>query len=347
MTQFNYASTLLRWYKKHGRKDLPWRQHFGRAETPYHTWLSEIMLQQTGVATVIPYYQKFITRWPTVEKLARAKEDDILHAWAGLGYYSRARNLQKCAQQIVTDHDCVFPNDVDSLCALPGIGPYTANAIRAIAFDKAANVVDGNVERVMARVFAYKKPSNTPNGKKDLTVLAARLVPNKKCGDYAQALMDLGATICTPRQPKCDQCPWQNACKAFATDQQHALPKRVAKKTIPIRYALALVVTDKKGRILMQQRPKSGLLGGLWGTIDSDWREQEWTSSHVKKWLGHATTQVGTVTHVFSHFKLITQIYHTTQATAKATSGKWFDIAQLPAISTLHRKILQTALGVS
>ncbi len=337
MKKINLINQLLKWYDTHGR-DLPWRSHDGRAETPYHTWLAEIMLQQTGVSTVIPYYGRFIRHWPSVKKLAAAKDEDVMREWAGLGYYSRARNLLKCARHVAEHHGGHFPQDLDDLRALPGIGPYTANAIRAIAFGKPANVVDGNVERVMARLFAYDRPSNTPQGKKDLAALAATLAPDKRAGDYAQALMDLGATVCTPKNPKCTVCPWQKNCKAYALKLTDKIPVRARKKAVPVRYGVSYIVTDKQGRVLMKRRPEKGLLGGLWGFVDSDWRDTEWTDAEIKK---HAPAKaklvrLPPVTHVFTHFRLVV----TPVQLQADLPGDWFKPDSLPAMSTLHKKLL-------
>ncbi len=335
----NLPAKLLKWYEAHGR-DLPWRSHDGRAETPYHTWLAEIMLQQTGVSTVIPYYARFIKCWPTIKKLAAAKDEEVMQAWAGAGYYSRARNLLKCARYVAQNHGGKFPSDIDELLALPGVGPYTANAVRAIAFDLPANVVDGNVERVMARIFAYGKPTNTPQGKRDLTVLAATLAPTKRTGDYAQGLMDLGATICTPKNPKCDKCPWQKNCKAFTLHLTDKIPVRARKKAAPVRYGVSYIVTDKQGRILMKQRPEKGLLGGLWGFADTEWRDTPFTQAHIKKLAPSKTqlTMLPPITHLFTHFKLI--VTPVTLQGSKPLQGGWFTRNTLPAMATLHKKLL-------
>lgn len=305
------------------------------------------MLQQTGVTTVIPYYQKFIARWPDVQKLAKAAEEDILKEWAGLGYYSRARNLHKCAKQIASGYKGVFPSDVDELRKLPGIGTYTANAIRAIAFDKRANVVDGNVERVMARVFACKTPVNSPKGKAELTALAETLLPKKDFSAYAQALMDLGATICTPQQPKCDRCPWQQNCKAFALGKTHLYPVKTKKQKIPTRHAVSYVVTNKKGRILLQQRPATGLLARMWEfpNIENDAQSPDERTIRAKAPFKNVRLTIlpEPVTHIFSHFKLVTRVAHLN--VASTAKGEWFAPNDLPAMATLHKKILNAVLG--
>ena len=229
---YTEAKALLDWYDRHARQ-LPWRAppNSGRQTPPYRVWLSEIMLQQTTVVTVGPYFEKFLSLWPTVEALAAATLDQVLHAWAGLGYYSRARNLHKCAQTLVADFDGVFPKDEETLLSLPGIGPYTAAAIASIAFDVRATVMDGNVERVVARYYAINTP--LPDAKKELKLLAGAMTPNKRPGDYAQAMMDLGATICTPRNASCPQCPFAKTCMALAQGVADVLPKRKPKKQKP------------------------------------------------------------------------------------------------------------------
>ncbi len=339
----------MKWYRQH-RRTLPWRSHQGRAQSPYHTWISEIMLQQTGVSTVIPYFNAFTDRWPTVENLAAASQDDVLARWAGLGYYSRARNLLKCAQVVVGEHGGEFPDDIEVLKKLPGIGDYTANAIRAIAFDKPANVVDGNVERVMSRMFAIREPINTPAMKKEIKRLAGTLAPEKDAGDYAQGLMELGATICTPKNPDCGACPWQEFCLARKSGLQNELPVIPRAKKNPERFASVVVLRDKTGRVFLRQRPDSGLLGGLWECVGTEWRAE--TPSR----LAELRTILGAdfelkklpqhVAHVFSHFKLTTTIYTCPAVAASATKklhGSWFKTDELPPLSTLTQKILKAA----
>jgi A/G-specific adenine glycosylase len=334
---------LLRWYGKAAR-DLPWRSHQGRAPSPYHTWLSEIMLQQTTVATVIPYYLKFIQKWPAVQALAAAHEDDVLQEWAGLGYYSRARNLLKCARMVVSDFGGEFPEDIVELKKLPGVGDYTANAIRAIAFDKTANVVDGNVERVVSRIFAFDKPLNEFKNKAQVKQLAASLAPQKHPGDYAQAVMDLGATICTPRQPKCTLCPWQKNCRALALGKQEIIPVIERRKKLPERFTACFVMYDAQGRYFMRQRPSSGLLGGLWEFPSDEWNENDSVSAKdfplpEKGFIRLPKPHI----HVFTHFKLTTAIFVHQKAVAAEKlrlAGSWQSLDQLPALSTLTSKIL-------
>jgi A/G-specific adenine glycosylase len=341
------AADLLDWYRAHGR-DLPWRSYEGRAPSPYHTWLSEIMLQQTGVITVIPYYERFTIKWPSVHDLAAAHEDDVLKEWAGLGYYSRARNLLKCARLIATDYSGIFPDDVTELKKLPGIGDYTANAIRAIAFDKPANVVDGNVERVTARVFAFDQPINLPANKVKLKELAATLSPQTENSHYAQAIMDLGATICTPRNPQCPLCPWNKNCLTFATGQTDKIPVVQKRAKIPERQTSVFVMHDKQNRFLLRQRPAKGLLGGLWEFPSTNWDkavpENEVDLSTID--LTDFIQLPKPVIHVFTHFKLTSTVFVHRDPVKPETIkslGQWFDPDNLPALSTLTVKILAAA----
>lgn len=299
------ASNLLVWYDKN-RRILPWRALAGETPDPYRVWLSEIMLQQTTVGAVGPYFQKFVKLWPRVEDLAAASLDDILRQWAGLGYYRRARSLHACALKIVNEWGGAFPEDETELLALPGFGAYTAAAVRAIAFDQRANVVDGNVERVMARIFAIK--TLLPKAKAELRATAEKLLPKSRYGDYAQALMDLGATICTPRNPKCDLCPWRKSCRALALGIAQQLPRRTKPKAKPVRRAIAFVAVNDRGEILLRQRPAKGLLGGMMEVPSSAWREGPMPeledvgaeAPFAARW----ELLPGTVRHVFSHFTL-------------------------------------------
>lgn len=266
---------LLDWYDRHARV-LPWRvppaqSVTGHRPNPYRIWLSEVMLQQTTVAAVKEYFLKFTTLWPTVTDLAAADDADVMAAWAGLGYYARARNLLACARAVVADHAGQFPATRDGLLALPGIGPYTAGAVAAIAFNEPAVVVDGNVERVMSRLFDIHNP--LPAAKAELTALAASLTPADRPGDYAQAVMDLGATVCTPRNPACGICPLRDPCLARARGTQAELPKKTPKKATPTRFGIAYVGRRADGAILLETRPSSGLLGGMLGFPGSDWTE--------------------------------------------------------------------------
>lgn len=343
------AAHLLEWYRKHGR-DLPWRSHHGRAPSPYHTWLSEIMLQQTGVITVIPYYERFTTKWPRVQDLANAHEDEILKEWAGLGYYSRARNLLKCARQIVAEYDSIFPDNVIELKKLPGIGEYTSNAIRAIAYDKPANVVDGNVERVVSRVFAFDEPINLPQNKAKLKELAASLSPQTDNSDYAQAIMDLGATICTPRNPKCLICPWNKNCLAFQNNLTDKIPQVQKKAKIPERHTNIFVMHDAQNRFLLRQRPSQGLLGGLWEFPSTEWQKMDETIDQDAILSTIDTSDFmelpKPVIHVFTHFRLTMTVFILRRPIDLANVknlGQFFDVNNLPALPTLMVKVLEAA----
>ncbi len=294
------ALPMLEWYARH-RRHLPWRAQPGACFDPYRVWISEIMLQQTGVGTVIPYYERFTERWPDVRTLAQADLHDVLRLWAGLGYYSRARNLHACAGQIVSRHKGVFPDTEADLLKLPGIGPYTAAAIAAMAFQKKAVVVDGNIERIMARLHAVTTP--LPEAKPYLKKLAARLTPSHRPGDYAQSLMDLGATICRPRRPGCEVCPLAAMCVARKKGMAVSLPRRKAKPKRPVRHARIywLQCGDK---VLMRRRPPSGLLGGMLEFPSSPWRESPPQDHRHAPVRADWQPVDGTVRHVFSHFEM-------------------------------------------
>ena len=298
------SARLLAWYGNR-RRDLPWRAAPGETADPYRVWLSEIMLQQTTVKTVIPYYLDFVARWPTVRALAAAELDRILHAWQGLGYYARARNLHACARRIVTEHDGRFPAAEDALRELPGIGAYTAAALAAIAFGRRAVVVDGNVERVMARLFTVEAP--LPGAKKRLAELAGRLTPVARAGDYAQAVMDLGATVCTRRAPDCASCPLAPDCAARASGGPERWPRRAPKKRRPVRRGVAFWLEDSAGAVLLRRRAEAGLLGGMMEVPSTPWRDRKWTAADAGREAPAAVewrALPGQVRHVFTHFQL-------------------------------------------
>ena len=294
---------LLAWYDANAR-EMPWRvgpaaRKAGQLPDPYAVWMSEVMLQQTTVAAVRAYHGKFMTLWPTVADLAAAEDADVMAAWAGLGYYARARNLLKCARAVAADHGGKFPQTNDELLTLPGIGPYTAAAISAIAFDEASVVVDGNVERVMARLHDVHEP--LPAAKPKLTALAAKLTPQERAGDYAQAVMDLGATICTPRNPACGICPWRAPCAARIAGTAAELPKKTPKKKVPTRKGIAYVVRREDGAWLLETRPDSGLLGGMLGFPTTDWSDAPAANPPLEAdW----TTLNEQARHTFTHFHL-------------------------------------------
>ncbi|NDW00777.1 A/G-specific adenine glycosylase [Salipiger sp. PrR002] len=298
------AEDLLTWYDRHAR-ELPWRvspaaHAAGVRPDPYRVWMSEIMLQQTTVAAVKSYFETFTSRWPTVSDLAAAEDADVMAAWAGLGYYARARNLLKCARVVADQHGGVFPQSLDGLRALPGVGPYTAAAVAAIAFDLPETVVDGNVERVMARLHDEHMP--LPQSKPVLTEYAAALTPQQRPGDYAQAVMDLGATICTPRNPACGLCPWRTACAAWDHGTQAELPKKAPKKRKPTRHGIAYLVKRVDGAWLLERRPDSGLLGGMLGWPGSDWGEE--APADAPPIRAEWKTLNAEARHTFTHFHL-------------------------------------------
>src|SRR5207248_220540 len=330
---------LLAWYDRHRRR-LPWRPEAGERADAYRVWLSEIMLQQTGVKTVGPYFEKFLARWPDVTALARASLDDVLRMWAGLGYYSRARNLHACAVAVLRDHGGVFPDNEEGLRALPGIGPYTAAAIAAIAFDRRTMPVDGNIERVVSRLFAVEE--DLPQAKRLIQQLAATLLADSsagdgksRAGDSAQALMDLGASICTPKKPACSLCPLNEDCVARAQGTQETFPRKAPKKSGTLRRGAAFVVT-RGDELLVRTRPEKGLLGGMTEVPGSDWlpgQEDARAKEQAPKLKGHSRWQrkVGVVTHVFTHFPLELVVYTAkAEARTRASAGmRWVPIATL------------------
>lgn len=357
------ANLLLDWYDRHARQ-LPWRlapsggpraaglagEYASRGEVcdPYRVWLSEIMLQQTRVATVVAHFQNFLRRWPTVVDLAAARQSEVLSAWAGLGYYARARNLHRCAQIVASDLGGRFPDTAKGLADLPGIGSYTAGAIAAIAFDRPVAAVDGNVERVMARLYGVTEP--LPAAKRQLRELAARLVPNARPGDYAQAVMDLGATVCTPAKPACGLCPWNTVCVARHAGTASALPKRAASMALPTRYGVAFWIERAgDGAVMLRRRPQTGLLGGMMEVPGTPWRSEAWILGEALK---HAPVEAewhsagGEVHHTFTHFRLKVSIL-ATKTQRDDVVGEWcdhpdLDRAGLPAVM---RKIAKMASG--
>jgi len=313
------ANALLNWYAVDKRR-LPWRAQAGERPDPYRVWLSEIMLQQTTVAAVKPYFEAFSRRWPTVQALAAEKDSEVMGAWAGLGYYARARNLLACARAVVCDHGGRFPDSEAELARLPGIGRYTSAAIAAIAFGRRAVVVDGNVERVLARVFAARDKS-------DLRALADELTPDGPSGDFAQAMMDLGATICTPRAPRCDRCPLATWCAARASGDPEAFPVKAAKAPRPARTGTAYWL-EHDGHVLLVTRPPRGLLGGMnalpsdSAPLDADWEE------------------AGSVAHVFTHFSLDMRLL-CARAQRREREGLWWPVDSIEeaGLPTLFAKL--------
>ena len=339
------AAAILEWYDRN-RRAMPWRVASGETADPYHVWLSEIMLQQTTVVTVGPYFNRFLSRWPDVAALEAATLDDVLHAWQGLGYYARARNLHRCAGVVVRDHGGCFPETEAALRELPGIGRYTAAAIAAIAFDRRATVVDGNVERVMARRFRITEPM--PDSKAALYDLAESLTPEARPGDYAQAVMDLGATICTPRSPKCLLCPWSDACAG--RDIAAELPRRAPKKVRPLRRGVAFWLRRDDGAVLLRRRPEKGLLGGMIEVPSTEWREGPF--------IGQAEAEAaaplpgrnwhmlpGFVAHGFTHFRLELNVLTGVAAGDPPPETRWCPIDRLvdQALPTAMKKIVAHA----
>lgn len=307
---------LLAWYDDHAR-DMPWRvgpaaRKSGQRPNPYHVWLSEVMLQQTTVAAVRDYFTKFISLWPRIEDLAAAEDADVMAAWAGLGYYARARNLLKCARVVTDQHAGIFPTTEEALLTLPGIGPYTAAAIAAIAFDRRAVVMDGNVERVMARLFAVETP--LPRAKPELKAHAAALTPAQRTGDYAQAVMDLGATICTPRSPACGICPIMTQCAARKAGIAAELPRKEPKQPKPTRVGHIYLAFRPDGAVLVEQRPETGLLGGMLGFVTSPWAGVDDPAAPIVEALappleGEWQDTGQEVRHTFTHFHLRLRVH--------------------------------------
>lgn len=344
------ATALLDWYDVHARR-LPWRvspedRKLGILPDPYRIWLSEVMLQQTTVAAVKSYFLDFLARWPTLQALAAAPRDEVMAAWAGLGYYSRARNLKACAEAVARDHGGRFPETVDGLATLPGIGPYTAAAIAAITFDVPAAVVDGNVERVVARLFALETP--LPDVKPEIRRLTATLTPDKRPGDFAQAMMDLGATICTPKRPACALCPWSEPCLARRRGDAETLPRRRAKAERPTRYGTAFVAHRYDGALLVRRRPDKGLLGGMLDVPGDDWREN--TAPDAQPPFQAAWKMAGEVEHTFTHFHLKLSVQTVEVGDRPPPNGCfWLDAAAVAgeALPSVIQKAVKVATGTS
>ena len=338
---------LLDWYDANARA-LPWRvgpadRARNVAPDPYRVWLSEVMLQQTTVAHATAYFLDFTRRWPTVEALAAAPEAEVMAAWAGLGYYARARNLIACARAVARDHGGKFPGAEAALLGLPGVGPYTAAAVAAIAFDRPANVVDGNVERVMSRLYAVEAP--LPDSKAELKALAGALVTAERPGDWAQALMDLGATICRPKSPLCDRCPLADACQARLTGAPDAYPRKVAKPERPRRHGAAYVLISQ-GHVALVRRPPRGLLGGMLGLPTTDWRATALAMSDAQAQApaGEAWRNLGPIEHVFTHFALTLEVWRGETATHD-TSLEWLPLDEAArSLPSVFAKALRAGL---
>jgi A/G-specific adenine glycosylase len=346
--RFPQAADLLAWYDRH-RRVLPWRAKPGETIDPYRVWLSEIMLQQTTVKTVGPYFARFMARWPNVDALAAAPLDDVLRLWAGLGYYARARNLHACARVVAGRGG--FPRTEAELTMLPGIGRYTAAAIAAIAYDAPAVPVDGNVERVVSRLFAVEE--ELPAAKPEIQRLARTLLPDARSGDFAQAMMDLGATICTPVKPACVLCPWTDACVAKRRGDPQTFPRKAPKREGRLRRGAAFVVVRADGCVLLRSRPPKGLLGGMTEVPTTQW-SHDFDGGDA---LDHAPRLArapawqrlpGAVTHVFTHFPLELTVYaaEVARKVAAPDGARWVSIDSLSgeALPTVMRKVLAHAL---
>jgi len=344
------AAPLLAWYDRHHR-DLPWRVSPAMAARgvrpdPYHIWLSEVMLQQTTVAAVKAYFLKFIGRWPTVADLAAAPVDDVMAAWAGLGYYARARNLKKCADAVANEHGGRFPDTEEGLRALPGIGDYTSAAVAAIAFDRPAAVMDGNIERVISRLYAISTP--LPAAKPLMKQKVVALTPPVRPGDFAQAMMDLGATICTPKRPACALCPFNGSCEALRLYEPEHFPVKAPKKTKPVRQGAAFVAVNRDGEILLRRRIDSGLLGGMTEVPTTAWTARLDGETTLEAAPFEADWQAcGIVVHVFTHFELRLSIFRAAVgATSGADDGWWEPVTNLDAqaLPTVMKKAIAQAI---
>lgn len=347
------AQALLAWYGREARV-LPWRASPGVLQDPYKVWLSEIMLQQTTVKAVSPRYIDFLRRWPDVDALARAELGEVLAAWAGLGYYARARNLHACALAVSHEHGGQFPATEEALRTLPGIGDYTSAAIAAIAFGQDASPVDGNIERVIARLFALRIP--LPPAKPEINARAQALTPSGRAGDFAQGLMDLGAMICTPRRPACGLCPLRPFCRGFAEGLAEDLPYNAAKRERPTRRGVTFVALRQDGAVLLRERPLKGLLGGMLETPSTPWEEGElrggsgMTDAPVRaEWA----LVPGIVAHTFTHFHLELAVHRAAvktsaqlEAVAEPERCRWVPQRDLPkaALPSVMRKVLAHAL---
>jgi A/G-specific adenine glycosylase len=344
--QSSLSARLLAWYDLH-RRVLPWRAPAGTRAEPYRVWLSEIMLQQTTVQSVAGYYRKFLKRWPSVAALAAAKQDDVLAAWAGLGYYARARNLHAAAKVVADQMAGRFPGTAEGLRQLPGVGAYTSGAIAAIAYDEKQAAMDANAERVIARLYAVETPM--PKAKTELHALCQALVPDR-AGDFVQALMDLGSAICTPKRPACPNCPWTEDCRAHAGGIQERLPVKAPKIARPLKRGAAFVATDRQGAVLLVKRPDKGLLASMLQPPLGDWtanfpsfaialRQAPFEADWQKR--------AGIVSHGFTHFELEIDVYAARVTKRPRVEGRWIprDALADVALPTVMRKIVERGLN--
>lgn len=332
------TSKLLKWFAAESRADLPWRVDPCGARDPYQVWLAEIMLQQTTVAAVIPYFENFTKKWPTVKALAKAKPDKVMHAWAGLGYYARARNMLKCAVEVAEQRQGQFPRDEEDLLALPGVGPYTAAAIAAIAFNGPAAPVDGNVIRVLSRLYAID--AEMPKNKGLVGEKAQAMLPRGESGNFAEALMDLGATVCKPKNPQCGSCPWGRDCVACEQGTVLDFPQKAPKAVKPTRKGWVHWIENAAGEVLLERRPDKGLLGGMMGFPGTPWQEQEVSAAKAASDLAAGWSALDIlVTHTFTHFHLELKVLVSLEPTG--TDGIWVrpDNFHNHALPTVMKKV--------
>jgi A/G-specific adenine glycosylase len=344
---------VLGWYARH-KRDLPWR----KTRDPYHIWISEVMLQQTRVDTVVPYYHRFLSSFGNVQALASASVDEVLKAWENMGYYARARNLRAAAKQIVERFGGEIPSTWDQLIDLPGIGAYTAGAILSMAFGQSVPAVDGNVKRVLSRVFAIKQPLSQSTTQKRIMDLARRIVPKKDTGSFNQAMMDIGSEICTPKEPSCKVCPIRTSCQACKNGLQDKLPVTRKRPPLPHKHLTAALLKDKRGRLLIVQRPGHGLLGGLWkfpgGQQDSDEPLGSCVQKRVRKELGiriKVGKSIGSIKHAYTHFRITLHAFNCIHQSGNpkalgCADWRWVRPGQLGtfAFSKADREIMKAAL---
>ena len=339
MDYSNFSKNVLTWYSLN-RRDLPWRYEDNLKKDPYKTWVSEIMLQQTTVTAVIPYYNKFLATWPNVKKLSESPLEDVLDFWSGLGYYNRAKNLHLSSKIINTEYDGVFPEGEEEIRKLPGVGEYTSAAIRAIAFDKSDAAVDSNIERIIARIFCLKDP--IVKIKKDIKKYAKKLTPKKNNGDYIQALMDIGSSICLPKNPLCNSCPVIKFCQAEKDSCTETIPQKIKKKNKPIRKGSVYWIISSDEKVLLKRRKNKGLLPGMLEFPSYGWSDNI-NEEIDKKILSikNFKKKKGVISHQFSHFKLLLTVYKKKEFNINDINGIWIDKEDLNnlGLPTLMKKV--------
>lgn len=339
-----WQKQILDWFQQHGRKHLPWQQNI----SPYQVWVSETMLQQTQVATVIPYFERFIQRFPSIQKLAAAKTDDVLHLWTGLGYYARARNLHRAAQHIISEHNGIFPTEFEQILALPGIGRSTAGAICAIALNQAAPILDGNVRRVLTRYFAIEGWAGKPIIANKLWEKAELLTPKTQTGEYTQAMMDLGATVCTRSNPKCTLCPIADKCQAHQNNSIAKYPTKKPKKDKPIKTTFMMLLRTANNHVLLKQKPNTGIWGGLWIFPEFDNLKQLTNWCHLQQINTTTQQPLSTFRHTFSHYHLdITPVIidiKTQPTEINQTNTLWYSGSENIGLAAPVKKLIQDLL---